>query len=59
MCAPVQEIKSHPFFDGINWDSLDSQLAPYMPRVDHELDTQNFERFDEDMNMTSPGAGGV
>jgi serine/threonine kinase 38 len=53
----VQEIKSHPFFDGINWDSLDSQSAPYMPRVDHELDTQNFERFDEDMNMTSPAAG--
>lgn len=28
-----------------------------MPRVDHDLDTQNFERFDEDMNM-SPGSGG-
>jgi hypothetical protein len=26
-----------------------------VPRVDHELDTQNFERFGEDMNMNSPG----
>lgn len=53
--TPTQEIKAHPFFDGINWEALHTQSAPYVPRVDHELDTQNFERFDEDMNMAAPG----
>jgi hypothetical protein len=51
----VQEIKAHPFFAGVNWASLHSQTPPYVPRVEHELDTQNFERFDEDMTMNSPG----
>jgi hypothetical protein len=55
MCKPLQEIKSHPFFEGVDWAGLHARAAPYVPRVDHELDTQNFERFDEDMNMNSPG----
>lgn len=41
----------------MDWGALHTQAAPYVPRVDHELDTQNFERFDEDMNMNSPGEG--
>uniref|UniRef100_A0A383V4A7 non-specific serine/threonine protein kinase n=1 Tax=Tetradesmus obliquus TaxID=3088 RepID=A0A383V4A7_TETOB len=52
----VQEIKSHAFFEGVDWEGLHSRAAPYVPRVEHELDTQNFERFDEDMNMNSPAA---
>jgi hypothetical protein len=52
-----QEIKAHPFFEGIDWASLHAAPSPYVPRVDHELDTQNFERFDEDTNMNSPGKG--
>lgn len=51
----LQEIKAHPFFEGIDWQNLHTQAPPYVPRVDHELDTQNFERFDEDMAMASPG----
>jgi serine/threonine kinase 38 len=51
----LQEIESHPFFEGVDWAGLHARAAPYVPRVDHELDTQNFERFDEDMNMSSPG----
>ena len=31
----------------MRWDSLYSTCPPYQPVVDHELDTQNFERFDE------------
>ncbi|GLI69965.1 hypothetical protein VaNZ11_014711 [Volvox africanus] len=44
----VEEIKSHPFFSGIDWANLHTKPAPYVPRVEHELDTQNFEHFDED-----------
>jgi hypothetical protein len=55
LCCSQQEIKAHPFFESVDWAGLHARAAPYVPRVDHELDTQNFERFDEDMNMNSPG----
>ena len=40
-------LQNHPFFTGIDWDSLYSTQAPHMPTVKHPLDTQNFENFDE------------
>lgn len=43
----VQELKNHPFFNGIDWDNLYSTQAPHQPTVKHPLDTQNFEKFDE------------
>jgi len=52
----VHEIKAHPFFSGIPWERLHAAAAPYRPRVDHDLDTQNFEHFDEDMSGGS-GSG--
>lgn len=51
----LQDIKAHPFFEGVDWRNLHIQTPPYAPRVEHELDTQNFERFDEDMAMVPPG----
>jgi len=42
------EIKHHPFFQGLDWDSLYRVKAPYTPDVEGELDTQNFEHFDEE-----------
>lgn len=47
----VQDIKAHPFFAGIDWETLHTAPSPFVPRVEHELDTQNFERFDEDMSQ--------
>lgn len=44
----IKEIKSHPFFLGINWDSLHIADPPYHPPMEHELDTQNFEQYDDD-----------
>ncbi|KAG7593452.1 Protein kinase domain [Arabidopsis thaliana x Arabidopsis arenosa] len=43
----VHEIKAHPWFRGIEWERLYESNAPYIPQVKHELDTQNFEKFDE------------
>lgn len=40
----------------MQWDRLHETQAPYVPRVTHELDTQNFEAFDED--MSAPTASG-
>ncbi len=46
----ASEIKSHPFFKGIQWDRLYHEHPPYVPPVEHELDTQNFDKYDEDNN---------
>ena len=58
----VQEIKDHPFFNGVKWETLYAVKAPYQPDVEGELDTQNFEQFEEDENMkwgtVSKGGGG-
>uniref|UniRef100_A0A0D6R605 non-specific serine/threonine protein kinase n=2 Tax=Spermatophyta TaxID=58024 RepID=A0A0D6R605_ARACU len=43
----ADEIKAHPWFKGIVWDKLYEVEAAYKPEVNGELDTQNFEKFDE------------
>ncbi|CAL5413591.1 unnamed protein product [Camellia sinensis] len=41
------EIKAHPWFRGIEWEKLYLMKAAFIPEVNDELDTQNFEKFDE------------
>ncbi|KAL2485942.1 AGC kinase family protein [Abeliophyllum distichum] len=41
------EIKAHPWFEGIDWDGIFHVEAAFIPEVNDELDTQNFEKFDE------------
>jgi serine/threonine kinase 38 len=43
----VNEIKSHPFFEGINWDNLRQQTAPFVPKLKSETDTTYFDEFGE------------
>jgi len=43
----VEEIKNHRFFDGIDWENLRQTPAPYMPEVKSEIDTSNFDKFEE------------
>lgn len=40
----VNELKNHPFFVGINWNT-DPRLyaAPYIPTIHHPTDTSNFD----------------
>ncbi|CAG9466195.1 unnamed protein product [Pedinophyceae sp. YPF-701] len=47
----ADDIKQHPFFNGLDWTQLHRMAPPYKPTVEHELDTQNFERFDEDKSF--------
>lgn len=37
----------HPWFKGIEWDKLYQMKAAFIPEVNDELDTQNFEKFEE------------
>lgn len=40
-------LQAHPFFNGIEWDKLYLMEAAFIPEVKDELDTQNFEKFEE------------
>ncbi|KAL6564486.1 hypothetical protein OROMI_015936 [Orobanche minor] len=39
--------KAHPWFNGIDWDNIYHMEAAFIPEVNDELDTQNFEKFEE------------
>jgi len=41
----VEEIKSHPFFAGIDWDRLQDMQAPFVPDLEDETDTKHFAEF--------------
>ncbi|GLJ30925.1 hypothetical protein SUGI_0616020 [Cryptomeria japonica] len=43
----AHELKAHPWFKGIQWDKLYQMEAAFLPEVNDELDTQNFEKFEE------------
>ncbi|KAK7205226.1 hypothetical protein BZA70DRAFT_176590 [Myxozyma melibiosi] len=38
-----QEVKEHPFFKGINWETILSEEAPFIPRPVDEEDTAYFD----------------
>lgn len=44
----IEEIKAHPFFQGLDWDNLRESPAPYIPEVKDEADTCNFDQFAEE-----------
>ena len=44
----VHEIKAHPFFKGIDWDTLRSKTASFLPKIKDEEDVSRFDKFDEE-----------
>ncbi|OMO50122.1 hypothetical protein CCACVL1_30612, partial [Corchorus capsularis] len=40
----------HPWFQGVDWERIYQMDAAFIPEVNDELDTQNFEKFDESEN---------
>lgn len=44
----VDEIKRHPFFDGLDWTKLKEVKAPYQPVVSSEISNENFDEFQEE-----------
>ncbi|KAM1172134.1 hypothetical protein TB2_021970 [Malus domestica] len=47
----ADEIKAHSWFKGVEWDKLYQMKAAFLPEVNDELDTQNFEKFEEGDNQ--------
>ncbi|KAL0920244.1 hypothetical protein M5K25_009365 [Dendrobium thyrsiflorum] len=50
------EIKNHPWFEGVEWDRLYEMEAAFIPNVKDELDTQNFEKFEESAAPVQPSS---
>ena len=46
----VEEIKAHPFFRNVDWKNIRKTKAPYIPKLKSDIDTSNFEKFDEVSN---------
>ena len=43
----AHEIKAHPFFNGVDWRNIRNVTSPYVPTLASEIDTSNFDQFDE------------
>jgi serine/threonine protein kinase len=43
----VEEIKNHPFFKGVNWNTIRDMSAPFIPALNSPTDTSHFEDYDE------------
>ncbi|KAL5068386.1 hypothetical protein RYX36_019273 [Vicia faba] len=52
----ADEIKAHPWFKGVEWDKLYQMKAAFIPEVNDELDTQNFEKFEELDRQSQPSS---
>ncbi|KAI3692804.1 hypothetical protein L6452_32627 [Arctium lappa] len=52
----AHEIKAHSWFKGIEWEKLYQIEAAFIPEVNDELDTQNFEKFEEGDNNQIPSS---
>lgn len=49
----INDFKRHPFFAGVDWDTLDQQIPPYKPVVAGGIDTSNFDDIDAQPEMPS------
>ena len=43
----ADEIKRHPFFNGVDWENIRSSTPPFIPTLKNECDTKYFEKFEE------------
>lgn len=44
-------LQAHPWFEPVDWDTIFDMDAAFVPEVNDDLDTQNFEKFDEVTNL--------
>lgn len=42
-----EQLKTHKFFAGLDWNNIRKTKSPIIPSVTNELDTQNFDKFED------------
>ncbi|RHZ82277.1 hypothetical protein Glove_110g77 [Diversispora epigaea] len=55
----VEEIKAHPFFNGIVWENIRQQKAPFVPNPEDEQDTSYFEARNNRADIRRLSAGNM
>ena len=53
----VEEIMSHPFFKGVDWNNIKKTKAPFIPDIKNDYDTKYFDVFSEKEPFYPPISG--
>ncbi|KAM8802142.1 serine/threonine-protein kinase greatwall [Rhynchonycteris naso] len=53
--AGMKELKHHPLFTDVDWENLQHQAMPFIPRPDGETDTSYFEARNNAQHLTVSG----
>lgn len=51
------QIKAHAFFKGFDWDGMRDRQAAIVPNIESDVDTQNFDDFDEQEDKAEAVSG--
>lgn len=51
------QIKAHPFFKGLEWDEMRDRPAAIVPNITSDVDTQNFDAFEEQPDKSEAVSG--
>ena len=54
--AGAEEIKTHAFFEGVDWANIRGTKAPFVTKLTSEVDTVNFDPFEEEEPFYPPPA---
>ena len=50
----VEEIMSHPFFKGVDWNNIRKTKAPFIPEIKNDYDPKYFDTFKEEEPFYPP-----